>query len=752
MITSQASSHARKARGGGAWKKAAYSAVGPLLRVAALALVALTTFSAWAQGWQVGAGTSADMTPTEAHYFFSCAPPGGACSIAGPTAFYNPYLQWDMAWVADAYCDSLPVAGDCGSMSARGNSLLTLDGVGSNTIDMKWDSLAYTDYDCCYSPDGYYEGWGWTTINASINLVVPWSGTVYFRGSGISATWARPEVSGPQRTPPLPPPVPGPPGPGPRDDFAAGVGTLTITHLVDGAPVVIPVVTGELDLIDINGVLQRGFRGSFGADAGDVITITIYSYTDAYIFPPPRTGFADQYHYPVEYDSASSAFGGRLTLSSSAPPPPADECLPPAIEFSVDIGSDTELSDPTPDFNEVFDPGDMYRWKGPPLPFGGANGIRDDVTLFGFDPLPTPPDGAPPATGAPTCSAKPPPVVTAGWFDLDDSDSTDFDITTLPGYSPTAPFPAPIARFPSQCVHRAEYLIISYNDDGPTHYVGSPGSCDVPSTAASSMGDTYGSAAFQDEVLGLLAMPGGPPVAAVTYPLLDEAMLHVSLGPPPPPPFGPVPQDQDDDVDGLDLTPWVGGQFLCWQQYFTADHEATGGLPTDLVYRGSPAVPVLSQVIHLGLPPGTDIDGFEFVWTYTTTGAEMLTLLFSVKPDDPLTPLPLDESGGRNPAMIYASYLTGFSFPFLSTALPDDVDAIAAWCMPVTANMLRGDVNCDGVVNFGDINPFVLLLSNPTAWAATYPDCPMLNGDINGDGSVNFGDINPFVSLLSGGG
>jgi probable HAF family extracellular repeat protein len=65
--------------------------------------------------------------------------------------------------------------------------------------------------------------------------------------------------------------------------------------------------------------------------------------------------------------------------------------------------------------------------------------------------------------------------------------------------------------------------------------------------------------------------------------------------------------------------------------------------------------------------------------------------------------------------------------------------------------IVPGDLNCDGSVNFGDINPFVLILSNPTGWQQTYPDCPFLNGDINGDGNVNFGDINPFVALLSGG-
>jgi hypothetical protein len=62
-----------------------------------------------------------------------------------------------------------------------------------------------------------------------------------------------------------------------------------------------------------------------------------------------------------------------------------------------------------------------------------------------------------------------------------------------------------------------------------------------------------------------------------------------------------------------------------------------------------------------------------------------------------------------------------------------------------------GDLNCDGEVGFGDINPFVLRLSNPAAYTAAYPDCPNENGDINGDTEVGFGDINPFVSLMSSG-
>jgi hypothetical protein len=66
--------------------------------------------------------------------------------------------------------------------------------------------------------------------------------------------------------------------------------------------------------------------------------------------------------------------------------------------------------------------------------------------------------------------------------------------------------------------------------------------------------------------------------------------------------------------------------------------------------------------------------------------------------------------------------------------------------------LLRGDLNCDGVIDFGDINPFVQYLSNFAAWQTTYPNCPAVAGDINADGvygESSFGDINPFVALLT---
>jgi hypothetical protein len=58
--------------------------------------------------------------------------------------------------------------------------------------------------------------------------------------------------------------------------------------------------------------------------------------------------------------------------------------------------------------------------------------------------------------------------------------------------------------------------------------------------------------------------------------------------------------------------------------------------------------------------------------------------------------------------------------------------------------VLLGDMNCDGQVDFRDINPFVSILSGAGP-------CRLANADVNGDDQIDFRDINPFVALLAGG-
>jgi len=59
-----------------------------------------------------------------------------------------------------------------------------------------------------------------------------------------------------------------------------------------------------------------------------------------------------------------------------------------------------------------------------------------------------------------------------------------------------------------------------------------------------------------------------------------------------------------------------------------------------------------------------------------------------------------------------------------------------------------GDMDCDGDVDFDDINPFVLALGGQAGYLAAYPGCLWENADCNGDGLVDFDDINAFVTLL----
>ncbi|TWT39960.1 Subtilase family protein [Phycisphaerae bacterium RAS1] len=76
------------------------------------------------------------------------------------------------------------------------------------------------------------------------------------------------------------------------------------------------------------------------------------------------------------------------------------------------------------------------------------------------------------------------------------------------------------------------------------------------------------------------------------------------------------------------------------------------------------------------------------------------------------------------------------------------LDLLAA--LDQMAGVVRGDLNCDGAANVLDINPFVLALLNPAAYAMQFPGCNVHNADINGDGGENVLDINPFVALLLG--
>jgi len=79
----------------------------------------------------------------------------------------------------------------------------------------------------------------------------------------------------------------------------------------------------------------------------------------------------------------------------------------------------------------------------------------------------------------------------------------------------------------------------------------------------------------------------------------------------------------------------------------------------------------------------------------------------------------------------------------------DFIDGPAGGGPATIAVFARGNLNCDEEVDFADINPFVLALTDPNAYAQQHADCSHVLADINADEKVDFGDINPFVALLT---
>jgi hypothetical protein len=90
---------------------------------------------------------------------------------------------------------------------------------------------------------------------------------------------------------------------------------------------------------------------------------------------------------------------------------------------------------------------------------------------------------------------------------------------------------------------------------------------------------------------------------------------------------------------------------------------------------------------------------------------------------------------------------SGTSLDVNGDGIPDECDSGPTWCL--------GDSNCDGAVDFSDIQCFVAALSGEAAWVNTYkashggadPPCPYAVNDLNG-GGVEFTDIQPFVQHL----
>ncbi|MCA9299325.1 MAG: hypothetical protein KDA28_09675, partial [Phycisphaerales bacterium] len=201
-------------------------------------------------------------------------------------------------------------------------------------------------------------------------------------------------------------------------------------------------------------------------------------------------------------------------------------------------------------------------------------------------------------------------------------------------------------------------------------------------------------------------------------------------------------QDDDDDVDALDVE-WKAGFGRNWT--FSVDDEAHPNLAFDpgAIYQwdGVNLRLLVDENVHLGLPESTDIDAFEFVWLtdWQANGpVEVLGLVFSVDEDNPATLQ--DESGGLHPGRLYASMLTGSSFPLVQEIIGDDIDAIGAWWDTFFPRTCVVDLNGDTVLDIFDILEYLSRFSNgdPTA-------------DWNGDGVIDIFDVLAYLGDFSAG-
>jgi hypothetical protein len=610
--------------------------------------------------------------------------PGFGGHYAGGLGSASADYPWPSSRAAPCHplIDNLSIQAD-----AYGRGVF--DGIGSPLLTVKWKCHAITRISAeCFALD--YCVYGEAQMNNHIEVTV--DGVPSGQPVLIHAAWyLLLNTNYDPENPGLPP-----------DDPAE----ITINQFdiqVVGGMVTDLLPPGGLSFTGVNAVAYyppTGGSGVIVAQGGDTIIINFNATAIAGVKDPPRLAG------PL-LDRSWGLANGVMLLSIDRPiplPPPYLQPGPPA-EFSLDIGSDTEMSDPYQDYDEVFDPGDMYPWNGPPLPLGGDDGFRDDALIFGVDYWPQAPDGPPSTTGALTCQSTGAPiddVLNGSRFDLDGSDTIGADLTTL--IPPSNPLTNPIllAQHPIDCVYRPNYLIVSLDDDEAGHYIGTPTTCTVPVNSQSllspTQSQTYGLSLERDEILAIGGLNrASPPSMQVidTVGIRDEESLHASLYPNP-----DTSERDDDDVDALDVN-----DAPCDWWYISADQEATGidgggfNLDAGGIYRvnalgGSP-VKVIDDVTHLGLAEATDIDAFEFVWLPHPSGAgNALAILFSVVPDDPLTSL-IDESGGLDPRQIYGSFFDGTYFDYLgyedatstfvATPLDDNVDGIAASPLPFAA-------------------------------------------------------------------
>jgi hypothetical protein len=333
-------------------------------------------------------------------------------------------------------------------------------------------------------------------------------------------------------------------------------------------------------------------------------------------------------------------------------------CGEAGLVFSLDIGSDKEISDTgSSGPGEELDPGDLYRSSGI---FGSTADtvFLDDALIFGTDPAPVQGD---PSTAVPIGD---PSFFFTDFFDLDGYDGLAVSLDSL-GINGQI-LDNPVVRSGQfedmRCIHEPEVVLVSFQDDSssfgwrssmttrlPTEDLPDWGMTDAP-TEVVAIRPEYG-------VFDPALLP--PTVSETWWPHLSESGVHADLWLNPDPVLADA-QKQDDDVDALDYP-----EGSCPVDYFSFDDEGNLGQSPASIYEVDATIGPIERITAgmLGLGEDGDVDAFEFGWVAlpdaygALAGKLAFAVLFSVDYDKPWTFW--DESGGLDAPSVYVSFLDG---------------------------------------------------------------------------------------------
>ena len=174
---------------------------------------------------------------------------------------------------------------------------------------------------------------------------------------------------------------------------------------------------------------------------------------------------------------------------------------------------------------------------------------------------------------------------------------------------------------------------------------------------------------------------------------------------------------------------------------------------------GAPEVVITAQVAHGQDRVAPFNDRFELI--VNTDGGEIRPRLYlpgAVNEwSSAQASFDVDWDGFDQPITAIESILIEYQIEGLSGPRPDRVawiDDFRISTIGEEPDLLPGDMNLDGVVDTGDVAPFVLALTDSAGYMGQFgvDEATMIAlGDINQDGVFDTGDVAPFVELLVGG-